>query len=120
MCTCSTKTNFYLSLFLTYDVSLFTPAEEVMQCHSFLALFICSCLGGANADGPAGCPWEDDSLLKWSEPSTWDSGELPGEKDDKVLIRVPIMLDMVTPALRNVIIVDGGKLGQWFSSSRKH
>ena len=73
-----------------------------------LAVLFSSCLYCLGSS----CPWEDSSLLRWSEPSTWDSGELPSGQEERLIIRVPIKLDMVTPALKKVIIVDGGKLGQ--------
>ena len=81
----------------------------VMRHPLLLTILFSSCLGSS-------CPWEDKSLLRWSEPSTWDSGELPSGQEERILIRVPIKLDMVTPALKRVIIADGGKLGQWFDS----
>ena len=84
----------------------------VMRHPLSLALLFSTCLSCLGSS----CPWEDASLLRWSEPSTWDSGELPSGLEERIIIRVPIKLDMVTPALRRVIIVDGGKLGQWFDS----
>lgn len=86
----------------------------VMRHPLFLALLLFSsclsvCLGSS-------CPWEDASLLRWSDPGTWDSGELPSGHEERILITAPIKLDMVTPPLKRVIIVDGGKLGQWFDS----
>ena len=87
-------------------VSIFTQSKVMRHLLSLALLFSCcvSCLGS--------CPWQDSSLLKWSEAGTWDSGELPSGLQELVTIRVPIKLDIVTPALKKVIIVDGGKLGQ--------
>ena len=78
-----------------------------------LALLLTSCLSSHGAV----CPWEDDSLLKWSEPSTWDTGELPSGQEERLLITVPIKLDIVTPALKQVIIGDGGQIGLCFKLS---
>ena len=64
------------------------------------------------------CPWEDASLLRWSEQETWDSGLLP-EDGDSLEIRKGILFDVVSPKLRKVkcdlqsansVIYDGGSL----------
>ena len=55
------------------------------------------------------CPWDDDTLLKWSDPTTWDSGSIPGD-GDSLLITKGILLNVDTPALRDIILVDGGKI----------
>ena len=47
------------------------------------------------------CPWEDASLLRWSEQETWDSGLLP-EDGDSLEIRKGILFDVVSPKLRKV------------------
>ena len=89
-----------------YVVSIFTQSIVMRDLLVLALLFSCcvSCL--------VSCPWQDSSLHKWSEAGTWDSGELPSGLQELVTIRVPIKLDIVTPALKKVIIVDGGKLGQ--------
>ena len=89
------------------SIYIYTERSRVMRILLSLALlfssFVC-CLGS--------CPWQDSSLLKWSEAGTWDSGESPSGQQELVIISVPIKLDIITPALKKVIIVDGGKLGQ--------
>ena len=47
------------------------------------------------------CPWEDASLLRWSDKETWDSGLLP-EDGDSLEIRKGILFDVVSPKLRKV------------------
>ena len=47
------------------------------------------------------CPWEDASLLRWSDQETWDSGLLP-EDGDSLEIRKGILFDVVSPKLRKV------------------
>ena len=47
------------------------------------------------------CPWEDGSLLRWSDQDTWDSGLLP-EDGDSLEIRKGILFDVVSPKLRKV------------------
>ena len=90
-----------------YVVSIIYTKPIVMRHLLSLALLFSSCVSCLGS-----CPWEDSSLLRWSEAGTWDSGELPSGQQEMVIIRVPIKLDIVTPALKKVIIVDGGKLGQ--------
>ena len=55
------------------------------------------------------CPWNDESLLHWSDPASWESGVLPAEGDN-LLIKQGILLNVDSPALRNIILVDGGKI----------
>ena len=59
--------------------------------------------------GEGSCPWQDETLKKWADPTTWETGKLPVD-GDFLIIRQGILLDMETPALRDIILVDGGKL----------
>lgn len=59
--------------------------------------------------GKGSCPWQDETLKKWSDPATWETGKLPVD-GDFLIIRQGILLDVETPALRDIILVDGGKL----------
>ena len=55
------------------------------------------------------CPWNDDSLLPWSDPASWESGTLPAAGDNLVIKR-GILINVDSPALRNIILLDGGKI----------
>ncbi|KAK3713284.1 hypothetical protein RRG08_043866 [Elysia crispata] len=54
---------------------------------------------------PAACPWEDQDLEKWSEPTTWPSGKIPEEND---IIIIPsgkkIILDTPIPRFLSLTI----------------
>ncbi|KAK3713288.1 hypothetical protein RRG08_043869 [Elysia crispata] len=51
------------------------------------------------------CPWDDADLKKWSEPSTWPSGQIPKEND---AVHIPkdlkVILDTTVPRFLTITI----------------
>ena len=54
------------------------------------------------------CPWDLPDLQLWSDYSTWDGP--PPSKGENVLVTKKILLDLETPALGTIKIIDGGMI----------
>ena len=54
------------------------------------------------------CPWQEDSLVAWSDPASWESGALPAAGDNLVIKR-GILIDLDSP-LGDVILMGRGKI----------
>lgn len=55
------------------------------------------------------CPWESPDIERWSDPSTWDDGVPPVDRQN-IRITKKILLDTITPDLGKVDLIDGGML----------
>ena len=58
--------------------------------------------------GDSSCPWDLPDLKLWSDFSTWD-GAPPSERQD-VIVTEKILLDVETPPLGTISIIDGGMI----------
>ena len=54
------------------------------------------------------CPWDLPDLQLWSDYSTWHGP--PPSNGENVLVTKKILLDLETPALGTVKIIDGGMI----------
>ena len=68
----------------------------------FFVIFFAS---GSNGET---CPWDLPDLKLWSDFSTWD-GAPPSEGKD-VIVTEKILLDVETPPLGTIRIIDGGMI----------
>ncbi|XP_070199787.1 cell surface hyaluronidase CEMIP2-like isoform X2 [Littorina saxatilis] len=57
----------------------------------------------------AKCPWSEDGLLLWSDPNTWDDGQVPGFEAE-VTVNKRVLLDIQPPSLRTITVPAGGAL----------
>ena len=55
------------------------------------------------------CPWDLPDLHLWSDFSTWESGNPPEEGESFVLTK-KVLLDIETPPLGTIRIIDGGMI----------
>ncbi|XP_076450324.1 cell surface hyaluronidase CEMIP2-like [Babylonia areolata] len=57
------------------------------------------------------CPWEDGRLLKWSDPDTWDSKQVPGTEEEVTIpAKRRVVLDTQPATLANLTIEAEGAL----------
>ena len=54
------------------------------------------------------CPWDLPDLQLWSDYSTWDGP--PPSKGENILVTKNILLDLETPELGTIKIIDGGMI----------
>ena len=54
------------------------------------------------------CPWDLPDLQLWSDYSTWDGP--PPSKGENILVTKKILLDLETPELGTIKIIDGGMI----------
>ena len=55
------------------------------------------------------CPWDLPDLHLWSDFSTWEGGKPPEEGDSFILTK-KVLLDIETPSLGTIRIIDGGMI----------
>ncbi|RUS91901.1 hypothetical protein EGW08_000303, partial [Elysia chlorotica] len=77
-----------------------------MRLNALLACLVAHALIGNNGiQAQTSCPWDDQTLDKWSSPTTWPSGQVPQEND---VVNIPagkkVLLDTPIPRLLTLTI----------------
>ncbi|KAK3713287.1 hypothetical protein RRG08_043868 [Elysia crispata] len=92
---------------------IFSPAQH-SSCTAFfrmeptlrsLTLLLLLAISNAAIQAPSNCPWDDPELEKWSDHTTWPTGQIPQE-DTEVFIPKgkKVVLDTQIPRLLHVTI----------------